>query len=575
MSLAPTYAERAATEALSRGNAAEAERLLREGLKKNPNDYRSLVMIAHILREKGDSAEAATFAERAAQLLPNLVEAHFQLGLSLLELGRNEAAAGTFGKAVTLRPEIPDFHMGLGTALEALGQLPRARRCFEQASKLRPQDFKARLSLASIMLRQDDLHGARFQARAVTSLDPSSVPAHLILAEVAMVDGQPREGEEHIRCALAADPHNYVAYAFLGHRLSHAGNIEEAEKALRHSIELNPNQGFSYLGLVQARKTIANDPDFIARMEEIRDRGQLASHEMSSLHFALGKSYEANGDFEKAMASYDDANKHAYAAKYGDRMLDEGQYCDHLKAIRALFPWKARHYSSDSDLPIFIVGMMRSGTTLTEQIVSSHPDVAGAGEVAFWLRHAEYPQLMAEILGDPVKAKTLVDNYIGQLRRVSPDARHVTDKLPTNYQRLGLLRELFPKAKIIHCKRNPIDTGLSMYLTPNRTPQAGKRGIVFNYRQYQEMMRYWSDALPSESFLDVQYEDLVSDPEPSIRRILDFCGLDWNENCLHPEMNTKDVSTPSLWQVRRPIYRSSIERWKQFEPWLGELRELL
>jgi tetratricopeptide (TPR) repeat protein len=504
-----------------------------------------------------------------------VVEAHFQLGLSMLELGRPDVAAQAFGKATSLRPEIADFHLGLGHALEALGRVQDARKCFERASKLKPQDLPAQLSLTNRLLREDDVYGARFHAQAALSAAPNSADAHLAVAEVAMLAGEGSVAEEHIRRALALDPKSSFAYAYLGLRLSHKGDVEEAETVLRRSIELRPGQGFSYLALVQANKETRKDRDFLAKMEAVRERAQLAPHEMASLNFALAMSYESLGEYARAMRSYDEANRFAHTARYGDRVFDNEAYGDYLKAIRELFPSGKQGIATESDLPIFIVGMIRSGTTLTEQILSSHPEVAGAGELLFWQRHAETPQLMAEILSEPERARRLTENYLRDLRQVSADARYVTDKLPANYQRVGLLRELFPNAKIIHCMRQPIDNVLSIYVTPNRNPSADRAALVFSYRQYQEMMRYWREILPSGSILDVQYEDLVSDPAPEIRRMLEFCGLEWNEACLSPEANSKEITTPSLWQARQPINRNSVERWRRFEPWLGEFRELL
>jgi tetratricopeptide (TPR) repeat protein len=395
------------------------------------------------------------------------------------------------------------------------------------------------------------------------------------LVEIAMLAGDGNAADEHLRKALEGDPNSGSAYAFLGLRLSHKGDAKGAEKAMQRSLELNPNQGFSYLGLAQANKAIRGDREFVATMESVRNLGRLPPHELSSLNFAIALSYESLGEYERAMGAYDEANRLAHLARYGDRVFDTDAYRAHLKEISGLFPCEIAGTGSESDIPIFIVGMIRSGTSLTEQILSSHPEVAGGGELPYWQRHAESAQLMAGILGDAERARNLAEGYLRELRRVSSEARHVTDKLPANYQRLGLLRELFPNAKVIHCVRNPIDNALSIYTTPNRNPNAGREAVVFNYRQYPEMMAFWRETLPAGSFLDVPYEKLVSEPEAEIRRMLEYCGLKWHEACLSPEANAKEVSTPSLWQVRQPINRGSVERWKRFEPWLGVFGEFL
>lgn len=581
MSLAPTYLERAATEALSRGRLVEAEQLLREALNGDPKDYRCLVMLAHVLRERGEPSEAGALAERGIRLKPNMVEAHYQFGLAMLEMGQPLLAQPSFARAVELRPEIADFHLNLGLALELLGRARDARRCFERAFKLKPDDLRSRLSLASRLMKEEDLFGARRHVEAALLMAPNSVAANLAMAEICIIDREGASGDEFIMRALEADPNCSLAYALLGQRQSQMGLFAEAEESFRRSIKLNPRQGHAYLGIAQSQKLSSKDGDFIEQMEGVVRGGRLMPSEESSLHFALAKAYENLGRFEDSMREYDAAHHYAYAYRYGDKELEKEEYVERMGRIRSLFSPSVLNSSSEvscgSNVPVFIVGMIRSGTTLTEQILSSHRDVAAAGEQKYWRKHGGEIELMKGLLLEPAKAKRAAENYVEELLSIFPQAKRVTDKLPGNYQRLGLIRRVLPNAKIIHCRRSPIDTALSAYVTPNSSATAfslTKEGIVFSYRQYLEMMRYWREHLPESHFMEVDYEKLVSDPEPTIRSLLKFCDLEWDDACLHPELNSKEVSTPSLWQVRQPIYKSSVERWRKFEPWLGELKEL-
>jgi hypothetical protein len=214
--------------------------------------------------------------------------------------------------------------------------------------------------------------------------------------------------------------------------------------------------------------------------------------------------------------------------------------------------------------------MMRSGTTLTEQILSSHPKVKGGGELFFWSENA-----LRALSGDkaPFGAE-----YVELLKKIGPEEERVTDKMPSNYRFVGLIHSALPNARLIHVRRSPVDTCLSIWATPNHLPSEGghiKRDIVFVYKEYLRMMEHWRSVLPKNRFFEVDYEELVANREPVTRRMVEFCGLKWDDACLSPERNTRTISTPSLWQARQPIYNSSVERWRNFEPWLGDFRDLL
>jgi hypothetical protein len=216
--------------------------------------------------------------------------------------------------------------------------------------------------------------------------------------------------------------------------------------------------------------------------------------------------------------------------------------------------------------------MPRSGTTLVEQILSSHPAVAGGGELTYW---GDVGRLLLDDHERVEVAQRLAAEYLTFLRSISPDAPRVTDKLPFNYERLGLIRQVLPRAFVVHCRRHPVDTCWSIFTTYFGSRLADRGDLVFFYRQYERIMAHWQTVLPAERYFEIDYEALVADPEPLTRRLVAFCGLEWHEACLAPHHNRRPVTTASLWQVRQPIYRGSLARWRRYEPWLGELRELL
>jgi hypothetical protein len=237
---------------------------------------------------------------------------------------------------------------------------------------------------------------------------------------------------------------------------------------------------------------------------------------------------------------------------------------------------------------VLIIGMPRSGTTLVEQILSMHPEVSGGGELNFWNeRGAVWHRSNAPGNGQLFVAKESVikdflgkaaTDYLGVLREIAPEAERVTDKMPFNFLWAGLIHMAFPRAIIIHCRRTAVDTALSIHQThfdPSLAFPTGGVELVAYFRSYQRLIDHWRSMLPADRFLEVDYEELTRAPEPVIRRMIAACGLAWHDKCLRPESNPRAVKTPSKWQTRQPIYRSSVARWRRYEPWLGPLRALI
>ena len=235
-------------------------------------------------------------------------------------------------------------------------------------------------------------------------------------------------------------------------------------------------------------------------------------------------------------------------------------------------------FGRDDDAPLLIVGLPRSGTTLVEQIISSHPRVAAGGERSFWVKRASAWGIADATYLSPEMAHGLAGEYLAQLRRIGPTATRITDKQPFNLLNLGIIHLLLPKARIIQCRRHPVDTCLSLYFTNFRQVigfVTDKADLADGYQLYARLMDHWRTALPSDRFLEVHYEDLIADREAVTRQLVAFSGLEWCDSCLRPERNNRAVITASLWQARQPVYATSVERWRHYEPWLGELRRLL
>jgi Sulfotransferase family len=278
------------------------------------------------------------------------------------------------------------------------------------------------------------------------------------------------------------------------------------------------------------------------------------------------------------MQHFDNAD----AVRRGSVSFDSAVFSTEIDRLIAYFTpemiARARELGSSDQTPVLILGMPRSGTTLVEQIVSMHPEVEAGGELHFWnQRGAEWHRSGAAANEKHFLAKAAKD-YLGVLRPISPKASRVTDKMPFNFLWAGLIHMALPGATIIHCCRAVVDTALSIHQThfhPSLTFPTGGNELVAYFRSYERLINHWRSVLPPDRFLEVDYEELTREPEPVIRRIVAACGLEWDDACLRPESNPRAVNTPSKWQARQPIYRTSVERWRRYEPWLGPLRALV
>jgi Sulfotransferase family len=304
----------------------------------------------------------------------------------------------------------------------------------------------------------------------------------------------------------------------------------------------------------------------------------LEAAQRQRLHLAIGKAADDLGDYALAMQHFDAAD----AVRRGSASFDSAAFSTEIDRLVARCTpeliARAPELGSCDATPLLIIGMPRSGTTLVEQIISMHPEVGAGDELNFWNeRGAAWHRSGAVGNEKPFLAKAAAD-YLGVLRAIAPKAARVTDKMPFNFLWAGLIHLAFPRAIIIHCRRAAVDTALSIHQThfhPTLAFPTGGAELVAYFRSYQRLIDHWQGVLPADRFIEVDYEDLTCAPEPAIRRIIAACGLAWHEACLRPECNPRAVKTPSKWQARQPIYRTSVARWRRYEPWLGPLCALV
>ena len=536
-----------------------------------------LALATHLLRA-GRTADAIAPLRDAALLQPSNPTILHDLGLACLEVGRIPDAVAALQRSVASNPRYADAYFRLGIALEKLGNIGGAILAYDRATKLLPSLTEAWFRVGALVytLGQRDEAIGCFRRAAATGGKSSF--GRLGKARALMIEDRNQEAEQVLRDTLVADPRNAMAYDLRGNLLSECGRFDEARSCFERAVAIAPLLAGSYYDLVRCRRVTNDDDGLLQRMEAALATPGLEAAQRQRLHLAIGKAADDLGNYALAMRHFDAAD----VVRRGSASFDSAAFSIEVDRLiaRCTPEWFARapELGSCDAMPVLIIGMPRSGTTLVEQIVSMHPEVGAGGELNFWNERG-----LAWHGGDaagsekPFLSKAAPD-YLRELRAIAPTASRVTDKMPFNFLWAGLIHVAFPRAIIIHCRRAAVDTALSIHQThfhPGLAFPTGGAELVAYFRSYQRLVDHWRSLLPADRFIEVDYEDLTRAPEPAIRRIITACGLAWNDACLHPESNPRAVKTPSKWQTRQPIYHTSIARWRRYEPWLGPLRALV
>jgi Flp pilus assembly protein TadD len=498
------------------------------------------------------------------------------LGLACLHCGRLPEAVGWLRRSLALRPGFARVSLHLGRALEQIGDADGALAAYRRAIALEPKPAEAHRREAELLQAK----GRRREAaesfdRAALAADDQNF-AGVCRARALIARGRPAAAQEWLERLIARDPSSGEAHRLLGNLLAESGDFDAAAAHFERAIAVDPSEVGAYHGLAMSRRLTAADRPLVARLRARLAGSDIADPDRMRLLFALGKALDDLGDRAAAMRQFDAANR----IRHRFCRFDRSELARRVDALIARFDrelFVGAPLRGDDELPVLVLGMPRSGTTLVERIVASHARVKGGGEIEFWTEHA--PALVrADRAGLAAAAERLHADYRRLLRGIGRDALRVTDKMPFNFLWLGLIHLIFPNARVIHCRRHPVDTCLSIYTNDfgTRWEFAGDRGdLAFYYRQYLRLMDHWRRVLPPERLLEIEYEDVASDPAGSAQRLIAFCGLEWDPACLRPERNPDAVKTASLWQARQPVHRRSVDRWRNYEPWLGELRQLM
>jgi tetratricopeptide (TPR) repeat protein len=535
------------------GKLCEADRLYRFVLAERPSHYGSLLRLGLLRAQANQMDEAVHLFGRAVAAQPNAADALGCFGIALAALDRLDEALAHYQKALLIDPEHGAVHNALGMALRKCGRIEQAIFHLERAIVIKPDYASAQLTLADILF---DL-------------------------------GRVSEAMIHYERVLTFDPRNYLAHNNLGTAFNILGRLEEAGQAYEKALQFAPREATIHHNLAHLRRFMPGDSRLAALQKLAEDIADLDAKNQISLHFALGKAFGDLGEYELSFRHLWEGN----SLKRAQLAYDEKEVLRQLELIGKTFTRQLMEQKSGggchSQTPVFVVGMPRSGTTLVEQILASHSKVYGAGEIETFHEMvvkfrsengiaAEFPDMVSEMSLEDLGH--LGSCYIDSIKHGAPAMERVVNKLPQNFKYAGLIHLALPNARIIHVRRDPVDTCFSCFSLLFTRDQSftydfGELGRY--YLGYATLMEHWRSVLPPGVMIDVQYEDLVADLDGQARAIVDHCGLEWEEACLVFYKTNRQVKTASSVQVREPIYRTSVGRWRQFENFLRPLIEVL
>jgi tetratricopeptide (TPR) repeat protein len=576
-----------AIQEYNRGNAGAAADIFAFIIAREPHNAfahnnRGVALFA---LQRFDDALASY--DKAIAIMSDYSEAHSNRAMTLLRMQRLNDALASCDNAIALNPDYADAHYNRGIILQTLRRFDDALTSYDNAIALNPgyaEAYAYRGNTLRALMRFDEALQSYDKAIAVT---PGFPEFHYNRGVVLQILKRFDEALASYDRAIAIAPGYKDAYVSRGVALVSKGDMRQAEEMFLKALTLKPDSPDVLYELTKLRTYHHTDHAEVRSIHRLLNEPGISLRDRECLCFSLGKVYDECGLYDEAFDYYRQANEIINANTSYDAARISAVTSSIIEVFSKDFLSQPRPWASRSRTPLFIVGMPRSGTTLLASILSNHGAIGTAGELPTIIQFASrlgqivesdvpYPQAAKAVTA--AHAQQLTIAYEQRLRRdTRPDVQYVIDKHPLNCGHLGFIAMLFPQAQIIHCTRDPLDTCLSNYFQRFHAAYDfafDLRNIGHFYGEYRRIMEHWRKALPGK-MIEVTYEDMILDTAQVARTILGALGLEWDEHCLAPHTNPHAVETASKWQVRQPIYKRSMERWKHYEKHLAPLIESL
>jgi len=555
-------------------------RLLEKGVEKPLVEELTHALVLRLTTGKAGSAHPAKSLDASAG------RAAAENAQTLLIKGNGHMARGEYAEAVNCYQDAvrldgrnPVTRNNLGAALCRVGEYKEAEEQFRRAIETRANNAEAHFNLGTLLRLKGQIVESEMPLRRALKLKPGYVEAQISLGTTLTVLGRPHDARDLLEKALRLDRRNVGALVALGFLVAREGRFAEAEGLFNRALEIDAKAPDVWVGLAGLKKMTAADAAVWLKGAQASADNALEPLSEARIRYAIGKCYDDIGDFTRAFRSYQRANELmktgalAYDGEARKRFVDDMIRVYTREALSG-----AQKGGSDSALPVFVVGMPRSGTSLVEQIIASHPAARGAGELRFWGQaFRKHAARLSQGLPDQALRKQLAEDYLRTLGRGATGALCVVDKSTFNSDYLGVIHLALPKARVIYVQRDPVDTCLSCYFQdfpPALNFTLDMSDLANYYREHQRLMAHWRSVLPPGTMLDVPYAELIADQETWTRRMVEFLGLEWDERCLQFHKTERSVLTTSYWQVRQKIYKTSVGRWHNYEKFIGPLLEL-
>ena len=601
---------------IQRGDTKAAEEHLRQAIALDPEYPEAWMLLGNTHASIGQYNDAVRCFEKTVSLWPVALDARMSLVNALLASGRLEESVAQFRLLIKEHPQNPEVLSAFGDTLQRMRRSGEAEMVYRQLAAIAPRDVRGHNGVAEACLSQSKLREAEEAVIAVLQLNADNVQALANLGSILQAKGNIDGARAFLKKAVSLAPDNAaVQYKYSGVLLA-SGDAESAKVHCRKAIELNPDfvEGQSALASIYEQEgefdqawdilqtltdngnrsphvliayaSLAHHYDQLSRsigfLEELVASNQLPKVTLTQVYHQLGDLYDRAKDYDRAFLNHQQSNR------LKENSFDPQAHTDHISSIINTFDRNflstGARASNQSELPVFIIGMPRSGTTLVEQILASHPEVHGAGELLDIIsipsslgkgNGAGYPECLHNI--SAARLDEIANGYLSKLQAMDARAIRITDKMPHNFLHLGLIQMLFPSAHVIHTTRNPLDICISIYFQEFSSMHSYAYDLdhlAAYYQEYERLMRHWEQVIDLP-VLKVPYEKLVENQEEWSRRMVDFIGLEWDEQCLRFFENKRLVATPSYDQVRQPVHTRSVERWRRYDQHLGPLKRAL